>query len=116
MIQSDNLIQISIGFARSLFSLVIYFTLVLPVTQAQSNIHGKIVDSIGKPIPNANVLLLNFADSVLVKGLLSSEDGQYSFENIKTGRYNISATHTGNNPAYSPHFEVTDKQENIDMG
>jgi outer membrane receptor protein involved in Fe transport len=116
MIQSDNLIQISIGFARSLFSLVIYFTLVLPVTQAQSNIHGKIVDSIGKPIPNANVLLLNFADSVLVKGLLSSEDGQYSFENIKTGRYTISATHTGNNPAYSPHFEVTDKQENIDMG
>ena len=35
---------------------------------------------------------------------------------VHAGGYLISATHTGVSPIYSGHFEVTGKQEKIDMG
>ena len=84
--------------------------------RAQSKIHGKIVDSTGRPILNANALLLNSRDSVLVRGMLTNEEGNYSFENIVAGNYLISATHTGTNPAYSKPFETNGKEGNLDMG
>ena len=62
---------------------------------AQSNIHGSIVDRVGKPLSNANVLLLKAADSSLVKGSITNEGGKYSFIDISGGRFIISATHTG---------------------
>jgi len=49
---------------------------------SQSRVYGKIVDTTGKPISNANVLLVNSKDSVLVRGMLTNEGGTYSFENI----------------------------------
>jgi hypothetical protein len=82
----------------------------------QSRIHGTIMDSAGKPIVNANVLLLNSKDSVLVKGILTGDRGLFSFENIKAGGYLITATHTGIQPIYTKPFQVSEKQENIDMG
>ncbi|HET6768309.1 MAG TPA: outer membrane beta-barrel protein [Chitinophagaceae bacterium] len=83
---------------------------------AQSRIHGKITDTTGKPIANANVLLLNSNDSVLVKGILTTVTGSYIFENINAGNYLVSATHTGIKPAYSRRFEMSNSNENIDMG
>jgi len=85
-------------------------------TYAQTEIHGKIVDSAGKPAVNANVLLLNSKDSVLVRGTLSTDNGLFSFENIKSGKYLIIATHTGIKPSYTRGILVSDRQESIDIG
>jgi len=114
--RATTFISVEKGLAKSLFLLLICFNLLLHFGQAQSQIYGKVVDSTGRAIVNANVLLLNSKDSVLVKGMLTTESGFYSFENIHAGGYLISATHTGVSPIYSGHFEVTGKQEKIDMG
>lgn len=86
------------------------------VCSGQTKIHGRIADTTGKPILYANVLLLNATDSVLVKGTLTNESGVFVFENIGKGKYLISATHTGEQSLFSPVFEITDKQEPVDMG
>src|SRR6188474_1437963 len=100
----------------SLLLLIFYTTSLLNHAQAQSRISGKIVDSTGSPIANANVLLLNSKDSVLVKGMLTTESGLYNFENINTGSYLISATHTGTSPVYTQLFQISEKLDRIDMG
>lgn len=84
--------------------------------QAQSNIHGKVVDSTGKPIQYANVLLLNYKDSSLVKGMLTNEKGQFSFEQITTGKYYISSTQTGTNPVFSKPVDIGSNAVTIDLG
>jgi len=109
------LISNSKGFAGSL--LFLFFFICSPISHlsAQSNVHGKIVDTIGRPVANANVLLVNSKDSVLVKGGLTDQQGAYSFQNVKAGKYRITATRTGNKPAFGEPFDVTDKSENLDM-
>jgi hypothetical protein len=100
----------------SLCLLIFCSTFLLNQARAQSRISGKIVDSTGRPIANANVLLLNSKDSVLVKGMLTTESGLYNFENINTGSYLISATHTGTSPVYTQLFQISEKLDRIDMG
>ena len=116
MLQATILIPDSKVFARNLSLLFIFFTAMLSSVHGQSRIYGKIVDSTGKSIAKANVLLLNSNDSVLVKGMLTNETGAYSFENINAGRYLVTATHTGVRPVYSQPFEIGDKPENMNMG
>ncbi|MDP9231066.1 MAG: TonB-dependent receptor, partial [Bacteroidota bacterium] len=83
---------------------------------AQSIIHGKVVDTSGKSLVHANVLLLNYKDSSLVKGMLTNEMGIYSFENIAAGQYLITSTHTGVKPVFTSLIAITGRQEKIDMG
>jgi hypothetical protein len=52
---------------------------------AQSGIHGIVVDENGKPLANANVLLLNAKDSGLIKGVIVSDKGTFSFVNNTAG-------------------------------
>ncbi len=61
------------GFLRNIFPVIIFLNMIFFSSFAQSRIHGKIIDSTGKPIVNANVLLLNSKDSVLVKVMLNTE-------------------------------------------
>ena len=82
---------------------------------SQSSIQGKVVDQMGKPVVNANVLLLNARDSVLVKGKLTDEKGLYRFDNIMPGNYLISATYTGAEPVTTQPFEIGNQPENIDI-
>ena len=83
---------------------------------AQSKISGKVVDTSGKAIAHANVLLLNSKDSSLVKGMLTNELGNYAFENISAGQYIISSTYTGVKPVFTNIFQISSRQENVDMG
>src|SRR6185369_17502857 len=104
MLRTGPLTLYSKGFVRKFLLLIIFTGPIFSCIKAQSKIHGKIVDSTGKPIINANVLLLNSKDSVLVKGMLTNDMGVYGFENIIAGNYLISATHTGIDPFYSKPF------------
>src|SRR5882724_559150 len=76
--------------------------------RAQSNITGKIVSGKDTPITHANVLLLKSKDSSLVKGILSSEDGTFVFENIPAGIYLVTSTFTGFKQIYSAVFSISD--------
>ena len=49
------------------------------------NITGKVVDTKGEPLPFANVMLLNRADSAFVKGAVSGEDGSFTINALCNG-------------------------------
>ena len=83
---------------------------------AQSRIQGIIVDKSLKTVANANVLLLSFPDSSLVKGSISSPNGSFVFENVSKGRYIVNATFTGFEKIYSPAITIDENTQNIDVG
>jgi hypothetical protein len=55
----------------------------------QTSISGLVTEANNRPLAAATVLLLQKADSALVKGQLSSADGVYRFEEIPAGNYLI---------------------------
>ena len=83
---------------------------------SQSSVKGIIVDKSLKAVPNANVLLLNSTDSVLVKGMITTSTGAFIFENINKGKYIVSSTFTGFEQVYSPAFNIDEASDAIDIG
>ena len=96
-------------------AIVCFFVSASQQLAAQSVVHGVIKDAAEKPVEFANILLLKIADSTLVKGMITDGSGKYSFENIASGRYLLSATYTGMTQAYSPAFEIREDKKNIEM-
>ena len=85
------------------------------IAKAQTSIRGKVHSSNGKPIAGATVLLLNAGDSVLIKGIISTEEGNYSFTNIIPGSYIIGSSYTGFRQAYTPVFSIKTAEDNINL-
>lgn len=77
---------------------------------AQSKISGSVINPDKKSIALANVLLLNPRDSSLIKGILTREDGTYSFEKISPGKYLISYSYTGYQNSYSAFLQINENQ------
>jgi iron complex outermembrane receptor protein len=71
------------------------------------NITGVIKDNEDKNLVNATVSLLRAKDSGVVKLAVSDKEGSFRFNNIKQGKYLLSAAYVGFNTRYSPVFEVT---------
>ncbi|HTK21993.1 MAG TPA: outer membrane beta-barrel family protein [Mucilaginibacter sp.] len=98
------------------FILKIYITLALLIAaigavQAQSsgpsaNVSGSLLDEQGKPMMYATASLLNAKDSTIVKGAISNDQGVYSFDHIKQGKYVIKATTVGYQKAVSQPITV----------
>jgi len=91
----------------------------LSVTQqlrSQSVIHGVIQDGNDKFLQFANVLLLKSVDSSLVKGMITDASGKYSFENIKIGKYLVTATFTGMSQVFTEVVEITTDKKSINAG
>lgn len=63
--------------------------------KSQNRIEGKIIDDKQAPVPYCALALMKYADSTLVKGNLSGEDGSFVFENIAKGTYFIKTTAVG---------------------
>ena len=59
------------------------------------NFSGKIVTEKRTPLEYANVILLTVKDSVFISGTVSSETGEFSFENVKRGEILIQITRLG---------------------
>ena len=64
-------------------------------TYGQSSITGLVLDDQQQVLPFANVVLYNSLDSTMVKGEVTTEDGQYNFRQIPAGSYWISASFVG---------------------
>ncbi len=63
----------------------------------QCQIHGKIQDISGNPIGFANVLLLSLTDSLVVKGSVSLENGEFRLDQIDESNYLLSVSSLGYN-------------------
>jgi len=59
---------------------------------------------------------LNSSDSALVKGTVTNEAGKYSFDNISTGKYFITFSHTGFSNGSTAVFQIQSNNETINQG
>ncbi len=59
-------------------TLLLVFLLTSVYCNAQGKVSGMVVDINGQPVNNANVLLLKYKDSSLVKGSVTSKNGIYT--------------------------------------
>jgi outer membrane receptor protein involved in Fe transport len=73
----------------------------------QAAIRGNIRQTNGLPIGNANVLLLKEGDSSLVKGTISDQKGDYSFDQLSAGKYLILISCVTYDSLYLPSLSLT---------
>ena len=90
------------------------FCFIATCVSAQVKIYGIVTDLANKPVAAANVLLLNYLDSSLVKGTITKAQGNYSFENIKPGKYFTLISYTGFKSLYTNPVETN--KEDINSG
>lgn len=88
-----------------------YLNTALAQNTNKAQITGMLHDSQNKPMDYASVSLLNSKDSTTVIGTLSTEAGEYHFDNIKNGTYIVKATLVGYQNALSKTFVVTDSSK-----
>jgi hypothetical protein len=94
--------------------LFVLLALVSLTTYAQK-ISVKVTDAKGQPLPYTNVLLKQTKDSVLVKGELSDNSGNASFDKINNGKYFVEASLMGYGSAFSPIFSVDATNKSIQL-
>ncbi|GAC1592652.1 MAG: outer membrane beta-barrel family protein [Ginsengibacter sp.] len=100
-----------ISYKNFAFLLFLFF---INYSHAQSKIHGQIIDKDNLAISNANVLLLRAKDSAMIKGIVTSKDGNYQFFNIPKGKYLITSSFSGLQQLFSKPVEVNEN-DNISI-
>lgn len=83
------------------FTVLFCFLIASLASNAQCGIAGKLTDTLQAPISFNPVGLINNNDSSIVKGVMTDVDGNYCFENIKTGSYRLTISAMGFNTFYS---------------
>ncbi len=83
----------------------------VPAAKAQENslaakVSGAVLDEKQQPFPFVNVLLLSAKDSVLAKGLVADDNGKFTFEQVKPGKYLTLVSMVGYQKGYSKTFTV----------
>lgn len=63
--------------------------------KGQQNISGKIMAENNKPLKSATVLLLQLVDSSLLQAGITNAQGEYSFNQVKEGKYILNVSSTG---------------------
>ena len=86
------------------------FLLACPSLFSQTQISGAIHSADGKPLPFANVLLLAAADSTLVKGEISGDDGAFVFTGIPANNYRLMLSMVGYAELYSNALPLSTNQ------
>lgn len=84
------------------------------VTIHAQTIKGIVTGNDKKPIGSANILLLKAKDSSLVKGMVSDNNGRFSFTSTPAGNYKIQISFSGYEEMFSA--SVTVDKEDIDLG
>jgi hypothetical protein len=86
---------------------------ILRQAMAQTQISG-LVNAASKPLGSASVLLLNPADSSLVKGTTTNNIGSFTFSKITAGNYLVVISSTGFSDSYITASLLQDQP--LDMG
>lgn len=91
-------------------TLLYFFLLVITQLSAQTNgkatADGFIKNERSEAVDFANVLLLQPADTSLIKGAITDSSGYYKFEDLAAGKYLIQANLIGYKPVFSAVFEL----------
>ncbi|HXU26608.1 MAG TPA: carboxypeptidase-like regulatory domain-containing protein, partial [Bacteroidia bacterium] len=77
------------------YFLITCFTFCCLHNYAQNKIEGKIIDTKTETVSFCPLALLNALDSVIVKGSVTNENGNFIFENIKQGTYLLKVSYVG---------------------
>ncbi|MDR1527300.1 MAG: outer membrane beta-barrel protein [Dysgonamonadaceae bacterium] len=81
---------------KIIFGIVVLFTIFTFTANAAAPVSGKILEeSTGHSLEYANILLLSLPDSSFVTGATSSEDGQFRFDNVSSGKYLLKISYIG---------------------
>ncbi len=96
----------------TIFSFIFFVFLHRPV-QAQVKVYGNVTEASDKPLGGVNILLLNNSDSSLIKGTVTNAAGNFSFENVVTGRYLISISYSGFKTVFTQPVEVKKGDVNV---
>ncbi len=103
---------------NKLFSLLAAMTIsISSIAQTGGKISGSIKDGGNqKIIDAASVSLLRAKDSSLVKIAVADKEGNFSFENVKEGKYLVLASSVGHSKSYSAAFTITTDQPTAQVG
>lgn len=86
--------------------LFLFIATIITLASNAQQINGFAKDADGKPLNGATVSLLKDTGKAIVKFTITKNDGAYSFENVKDGKYRVSASHVGFTPIVSPVFAL----------
>ncbi len=100
------------------FSLLAAITISMSSTaQTGGKVSGTIKDGGNQKIIDAStVSLLKAKDSSLVKAAVADAAGNFSFENVKEGKYLVLASSVGHSKAYSAAFTITSAEPAAQVG
>lgn len=76
-------------------------------SQTQFEVSGSVIDMDKNSLPFANVLLLKQNDSTLVKGSVTKNNGNYTFEKVSAGNYIVMISMVGYSTSYSKPFNLS---------
>lgn len=100
---------------KALWGIASLWMLYFPVL-SQSKIVGSVLDESHEPIPFANVLLLNSADSSLVLGDVTNDNGEFQLKSISSGKYLLQFSMLGFTDRFMDAFEMSGNGVPKDLG
>ncbi len=103
---------------KQFFSLLAAMSIAIcSFAQSGAKVTGSIKDGGNQKIIDAtSVSLLRAKDSSLVKVAVTDKDGNFSFENVKEGKYLILATSVGHTRSYSTTFSISAENLSANVG
>lgn len=83
---------------------------------AAGRIAGSVTDSAGAPLSTVTVTLRSAADSSVVTGVLTLDDGRFRLENLRPGSYLLHVARIGFRPRSSEAISITSDRPVVDLG
>ncbi|OSY88625.1 TonB-dependent receptor [Tenacibaculum holothuriorum] len=95
---------------KSLITTTLLIVFSIATCFSQHSIKGKITDQNQEPIPFANIILKTKDSKTTPKGAVSNENGEYIFENIKSGTYQLETSVLGFQTKKTKEFKLNNNQ------
>ncbi|HLU88686.1 MAG TPA: carboxypeptidase-like regulatory domain-containing protein, partial [Cyclobacteriaceae bacterium] len=92
---------------KSTMILAFLILMIIKPAFSQSGIQGRVYDVDSNGIAFANVLLLNKEDSLLIRGAVTDENGNFHIADLSTGTYSIESTMIGYSKTVLPTVNLT---------
>lgn len=93
--------------------LFLFIATLITLTSNAQQISGFAKDADGNAVKGATVGLLRDTGRAIIKYTISKDNGSYLFDNIREGKYRVSASHVGFTPAVSPVFELDGQKVSV---
>ena len=92
--------------------MILFLASSIPILAQTSIVSGAIKDGENKPIPYANVFLLQLSDTTIVKGTSADENGIFILQDVELDTYFIRASYIGKTST----LRAIDVLQNLKMG